>query len=403
MPQAEAPSPPTMAMKMLIHITGNFVTCLRSTRKVKAAVSCVLHVPDIPRARFCSQQLLHDEAKVPIENLDLVTSLEKMGVDLTRVRKRHAVLLKKTSTHEQNLKQFLTEKGADAKMVASIISRYPQAITRDLGVLEKMWNVWKGVLESDVTILSVAQRSPESFFRTSNTGNLAKNIRYLQSLGLPPKVLSQLMVKSPRTFANSVDLNKQNVEYLLGLCTKLGGKDPREFVRDLISRNIYILTKSTNRIQNNIEKIKSLMKLDDRALLLWIQGDGSPIVTLSYTYFENNYRNAQEVLLSLGCTEAEISLYIFTCPKLLLVTPTMFANKIKLLMQCGVDVKEILNNPNILAFHINNIKSRIKQLKDSGYDFRSSGLGVLLLGQAKFTSKLERLRSSGALEEGVGE
>ncbi|XP_073438073.1 transcription termination factor 1, mitochondrial [Dendrobates tinctorius] len=392
-----------MAMKMLTRITGNFVTCLRSTRKVKAVASCILRVPDIPRARFCSQQLLHDEAKVPIENLDLVTSLEKMGVDLTRVRKRHAVLLKKTSTHEQNLKHFLTEKGADAKMVASIISRYPQAITRDLDVLEKMWNVWKRVLESDATILSVAQRSPESFFRTSNTGNLAKNIRYLQSLGLPPKVLSQLMVKSPRTFANSVDLNKQNVEYLLRLCTMLGGKDPREFVRELISRNIYILTKSTNRIQNNIEKIKSLMKLDDRALLLWIQGDGAPIVSLSYTYFENNYRNAQAILLSLGCTEVEISLYIFTCPKLLLVTPTIFANKIKLLMQCGVDVKEILNNPNILAFHINNLKSRIKQLKDSGYDFRSSGLGVLQLGQAKFNSKLERLCSSGVLEEGVGE
>ncbi|XP_073532586.1 transcription termination factor 1, mitochondrial [Phyllobates terribilis] len=392
-----------MAMKMLIHITGNFVTCSRSARNVKAAVaSCALPVHGVPRARFCSQQLSHDEAKVPLENLDLVTSLENMGVDMTRVRKRHSVLLKKTTTHEQNLTRFLTDKGADTKMVASIISRYPQAITRDLEVLEKMWNVWKGILDSDLTILSVAQRSPESFFRTSNTGNLAKNIRYLQSLGIPPKVLSQLMVKSPRTFANSVDLNKQNVEYLLGLCTRLGGKDPRDFVRELISRNIYILTKSTSRIQNNIEKIKSLMKLDDRALLLWIQGDGSPIVNLSYTYFENNYRNAQAILLSLGCTEAEIALYIFTCPKLLLVTPTIFANKIKLLMGCGVDVKEILNNPNILAFHINNLKSRIKQLKDSGYDFRSSGLSVLLLGQAKFSSKLERLRNSGVLEEGDG-
>ncbi|KAM4028456.1 transcription termination factor 1, mitochondrial [Anomaloglossus baeobatrachus] len=390
-----------MATKMFVRITGNFVTCLRSAQSVKSAVRCALPGAGVPRARFCSQQVSQDEVKVPIENLTLVSSLENMGVDMMRVRKRHAVLLKKTTTYEQNLKHFLTNKGADSKMVASIISRYPQAITRDLEVLEKMWNIWKGVLGTDETVLSVAQRSPESFFRTSNTGNLSKNIRYLQSLGLPPKVLCQLMVKSPRTFANSVDLNKQNVEYLLGLCTMLGGKNPREFVRELISRNIYILTKSTNRIQYNIENMKSLMKLDDRALLLWIQGDGAPIVSLSYTYFENNYRNAREVLQSLGCTEAEISLYVFTCPKLLLVTPTIFANKIKLLMDCGVDVKEILNHPNILAFHINNLKSRIQQLKESGYDFQSFGLSVLLLGQAKFSSRVERLRSAGTLEEGV--
>lgn len=390
-----------MALKILTNLTGNLVTCLKSTRHGKAAASFTLTVPGIAWARLYIQQLSHDEVKVPVENLNLVTNLEKMGVDMSLVRKRNAILLKKSITYEQKLIQFLTNKGADTKMVASIISRYPRAITRQYEVLDEMWNIWKGILDTDATVLSVTQRSPESFFRTSNTKNLSKNIRYLQSLGLPPKIMSQLMVKSPRTFANSVDLNKQNVEYLLDLCTALGGKNPREFVRELISRNIFILTKSTNRIQANIENMKSLMKLDDRALLLWIQGEGAPLLSLSYTYFENNYQNVQEILQSLGCTESEISLYIFMYPKVLLMTPKIFAGKINALLACGIGVKEIINTPNILTVNINSLKTRIKQLSQYGYDFRSSGLSVLSLSQAKFTLKVERLRSSESLDEGA--
>ncbi|XP_056375024.1 transcription termination factor 1, mitochondrial [Hyla sarda] len=391
-----------MALKMLINITGNFVTCMKSTRNGKAVASFTITIPGIAWARFCTQQLSHNEVKIPVENLNLVTNLEQMGVDMTKIRMRNAILLKKTITYEQKLKQFLTDKGADTKMVASIISRYPRAITRKHEVLDEMWNIWKGILDTDTTVLSVAQRSPESFFRTSNTENLLKNIRYLQSLGLPPKILSQLMVKSPRTFANSVDLNKQNVEYLLGLCSQLGGKNPREFVRELISRNIYILTKSTNRIQANVENMKSLMKLDDCTLLRWIQGDGSPLLSLSYTYFENNYKSVQEILQSLGCTESQVSLFIFMCPKVLLMTPNIFANKVNVLLECGIDVREILDTSNILAVHINSLKSRIMMLKDCGYDFRLYGLSVLSLSQAKFISKLERLRSAGSPDENVG-
>ncbi|XP_072010392.1 transcription termination factor 1, mitochondrial [Engystomops pustulosus] len=392
-----------MTLKLLINITGNLVTCLKTTRNGKAVAGFTLAFPGIPWARFYTQQLSPTLVKVPVENLKLVTNLEQMGVDMAQVRKRHAILLKKTITYEQKLKQFLIDKGADAKMVASIISRYPRAITRKHEVLDEMWDIWKGILGTDATVLSVAQRSPESFFRTSNTENFLKNIRYIQSLGLPPKVLSQLMVKSPRTFANSVDLNKQNVEYLLGLCTQLGGKNPREFVREMISRNIFILTKSTNRIQSNVESMKSLMKLDDQALLLWIQGDGAPLLSLSYSYFENNYTGTHAVLKNLGCTESEISLYIFTLPKVLLMTPKIFENKINVLLGCGVDVTEILNTPYVMAVNINSLKSRIKELKELGYDFRSSGIGVLLLSQAKFDARVGRLRSSGSSEDSAGQ
>lgn len=392
-----------MALKALTNITGSLVTCLTSARNGKAVASITLTIPGPTWARFCAHQVSHNEVKEPIENLNLVTNLEKMGVDMSLVRRRNAILLKKEITYEQKLKQFLTDKGADAKMVASIISRYPRAITRQYEVLDEMWNIWKGILGTDATILSVTQRSPESFFRTSNTENLLKNIRYLQSLGLPPKIMSQLMVKSPRTFANSVELNKQNVEFLLELCSALGGKNPREFVRELISRNIFILTKSTNRIQANIEHMRSLMKLDDYVLLRWIQGDGAPLLSLSYTYFEINYLNAQEILQSLGCKESEISLYIFMYPKTLLMTPKILASKINALMACGVDVKEILDTPNILAVNLNSLKTRIKQLSECGYDFRSSGLSVLAVSQAKFVLKLEKLRSSGSLDESVGQ
>ncbi|KAG9476383.1 hypothetical protein GDO78_003109 [Eleutherodactylus coqui] len=387
-----------MTLKILTTITGNLVTCLRrSTRNCKPVASFTLTVPGTPLARFYSQPLSHNEVKVPVENLNLVTSLEEMGVDLTAFRKIDAILLKKATTHEKTLKQFLLHKGADAKMVASIISRYPRAITRQYEVLDEMWNIWKEILGTDETVLSVAQRSPESFFRTSNTENLLKNICYFQSLGLPSRILSQLMLRAPRTFANSIDLNKQHVKHLLGLCSQLGGKNPREFLREVLSKNIFILTKSVSRVQSNIECMKTLMNLDDHALLLWIQDNGAPILNLSYTYFESNFKGVHSVLESLGCTEAEISLFIFTYPKVLLMTPKVFETKVNSLLECGGGVKEILNNPNLLVMQIKTLKSKIKMLTECGYDFQSSGLSVLLLSQAKLTSKVERLHNSESL------
>ncbi|XP_075067942.1 transcription termination factor 1, mitochondrial [Mixophyes fleayi] len=382
-----------MALKMLIYTTSHCVNHL------KGVVS--LDVRSVLCGRFYTQstQLLNRKEKASRENESLLRNLQIMGVDIIKTRKRESFVLRRAITYERTLQEFLLEKGAGMQTVASVISRYPRAISHNYDALCDLWNVWKSVLNTDSAVLNVVSRSPESFFRTSNIDNLKNNICFFQSLGFPPKILSQLMAKAPRTFSNSVQLNQQKVLFLQELCESLGGTNHQEFVQQMITQNIYILTRSTRRIKSNIEAIQTLMKLDNKALLLWIQGDGAHILSLSYTYFENNYKGAQENLQALGFSEDEISRYIYIFPKVLLMTPKTFASKVNLLLQCGIESREILNTPNILGMRVNRVESKIKDLLRYGYDFKSSGLGVLNLCPSKYTSKLEKLSSSVSLDK----
>ncbi|XP_063777503.1 transcription termination factor 1, mitochondrial [Pseudophryne corroboree] len=387
-----------MALIIRIYTTAHCVTRLKGTCRRDVAN---LALTNMLRGRFYTQpaQLLSRKEKTSRENENLLRNLQLMGVDVSKTRNRESFILRRPITYERILQEFLQEKGASTHMVASIISRYPRAIGHNSEALCDLWNVWKSVLDTDSAVLNVVNRSPESFFRTVNIDNLKDNIRFFRFLGLSPKILSQLMAKAPRTFANSVQLNKQKVFFLQEVCTSLGGENCREFVQHIIEQNIFILTRSTKRIQANIVTIESLMKLDKKALLLWIQSDGAHLLSLSYTYFENNFKNAQEKLQALGFSEDEVTRYIFMSPKVLLMTPQNFAKKVNLLLECGIETREILNTPNVLAMGMDHIERKIKDLSKYGFDFKSSGLGILNLSTTKYMSKLEQLASSASLEK----
>ncbi|XP_077363082.1 transcription termination factor 1, mitochondrial [Festucalex cinctus] len=328
------------------------------------------------------------------ENESLLENLDLLGVDVKMVRRRQPGVLCRGFTNEQGLAQFLQSKGASRQTVASIISRYPRAITRSPDHLKQRWQLWKNILQTDTEIVGILERSPESFFRSSNNGNLEKNIAYLSSLGLSNKDLNRLIGTAPRTFSNSLELNKQMVQFLEDVCVELGGTDPKEFAKMIISRNHYILIRSTKRVRANIDYMRTTPKLSDAELLALLQGPGVKILDLSNEYLKNNITCLQGRLLALGCCQEDVKNLIIGYPMALYIRATTLSTKLDCFIKGGITMKQILEKPKVLDYGMENLTARLEELCGVSYDFKTNGIGILDLSRKRFVAKMGKLVNS---------
>ncbi|XP_058534060.1 transcription termination factor 1, mitochondrial [Ochotona princeps] len=327
----------------------------------------------------------------PLENEDLLKNLLTMGVDVDMAKKRQPGVFHRMVTNEQDLKMFLLSKGASKEAIASIISRYPRAITRTADSLSERWNIWRKIMTSDLEIVNILERSPESFFRSNNNLNLENNIKFLYSVGLTRKCLCRLLTNAPRTFSNSVDLNKQMVEFLQKVCVCLGHKDPTDFVRKIISKNPFILIQSTKRVKANIEFLQSTFSLNNEELLVLLCGSGAEILDLSNDYAKRNYANIKEKLFSLGCPEEEVQKFVLSYPDMIFLAEKKFNAKIDCLIEEKISISQIIENPRILDSSISTLRSRIKELIHAGYDLSTSNINLLSWSQKRYKAKLKKL------------
>ncbi|KAM9824515.1 transcription termination factor 1, mitochondrial [Neosynchiropus ocellatus] len=314
-----------------------------------------------------------------------------MGVDLKMARQRQPGVLRKLFTNEKGLADFLKSKGANQQVIAGIVSRYPRAITRSVEHLEHRWQLWRTIIKTDSEIVAILHRSPESFFRSSDNGNLEKNVVYLSSLGLDSKDLHRLLTTAPRTFSNRVALNKQMVELLEDICVELGGRNPELFAKAVISKNLYILIRSTKRVRTNVDNLRAFFNLTDSELLALIQGRGAEILDLSNEYVKNNFKLLDENLRSMGCLEGDIKKLVAQYPMILYIGSDTLRNKLDCLMKRGITLKQILEKPKVLDFSTQNITEKFVELEKIGYDFKASGIGVLDLSRKRFDAKMKRL------------
>ncbi|XP_033492431.1 transcription termination factor 1, mitochondrial isoform X2 [Epinephelus lanceolatus] len=328
------------------------------------------------------------------ENKSLLQNLNLLGVDVKKAHQRQPGVFRKVTTNEQGLAQFLKSKGASGKVIADIISRYPRAITRSINHLEQRWKLWKNIFNTDEEIVSILNRSPESFFRTSDNENLKKNIAYLTSLGLNTKDLHRLLTTAPRTFSNSLELNKQMVELLEDICAELGGENPEQFAKAVISRNLYILIRSTKRVKTNIDILRDSLNLSDSELLALLQGPGAEILDLSCKYLKKNFNTLQQRMVSLGCRKADIKNLIINYPMVLFIGPDTLSSKLDCLLNGGVTMKQIVEKPKVLDYSTQNILGRLVELKRVGYDFQKSGINILDTSRKRFVAKIEKLLAS---------
>ncbi|KAI3358085.1 hypothetical protein L3Q82_003094 [Scortum barcoo] len=303
-------------------------------------------------------------------------------------------VLRKAFTNEQGLVQFLQGKGASPKVIASIVSRYPRAITRSIEHLAQRWELWRIIFKADAEIVSIVDRSPESFFRSSDNGNLEKNIAFLISLGLNTKDLHRLLTTAPRTFSNSLELNKQMVEFLEDICAELGGKNPEQFPKEVISRNLYILIRSTKRVKTNIKILRTTLELKDSELLALLQGPGAEILDLSSDYLKKNFKNIQQKMISVGCKKADIKKLIISYPMILYIGLNTLNSKLDCLLRGGITIKQILEKPKVLDYSTQNITDRLEELQRVGYDFQKNGINILDSSRKRFDAKIEKLSTS---------
>ncbi|XP_022603119.1 transcription termination factor 1, mitochondrial [Seriola dumerili] len=357
--------------------------------KVQLRATC------LPR-RLCSAPTGSDEPKPQVnpDNQSLLENLNLMGVDVKMARQRQPGVLRKAFTNETGLFQFLQGKGVNRKIIASIISRYPRAITRSIAHLEQRWELWRNIFKMDSEIVTILERSPESFFRSSDNGNLEKNIVFLSSLGLDAKDLHRLLTTAPRTFSNSLELNRQMVECLEDICAELGGKNPEQFVKAVISRNLYILIRSTKRVRTNIDNLRASLKFSDSELLALLKGPGAEILDLSNEYLKNNFNSLQQKMMSLGCQKADIKKLISSYPMVLYIGPSTLSSKLDCLLRGGITMKQILEKPKVLDYSTQNIMGRLEELKRVGYDFQKNGINILDSSKKRFLAKIEKLRAS---------
>ncbi|XP_057589303.1 transcription termination factor 1, mitochondrial isoform X2 [Hippopotamus amphibius kiboko] len=327
----------------------------------------------------------------PLENEELLNNLLTMGVDVDMAKKRQPGVFNRTSTNEQDLKTFLLSKGASKEVIASIISRYPRAITRTPESLSNRWDLWRRIVTSDLEIVNILERSPESFFRSDNNLNLENNIEFLYSVGLTRKCLCRLLTNAPRTFSKSLDLNKQMVEFLQEVCLSLGHNDPTDFVRKIIFKNPFILIQSTKRVKTNLEFLQSTFSLNSEELLVLICGSGAKILDLSNDCTKRNYTNIKEKLFSLGCVAEEIQKFVLSYPDVIFLGENKFNDKIDCLIEEKISISQIIENPRILDSSISTLKSRIKELVNAGYKLNTANISLLSWSQKRYNAKLKKL------------
>lgn len=325
------------------------------------------------------------------ENESLLEYLNLLGVDVKKARQRQPGVLRRAFTNEKGVTEFLLGKGASRIVVAGIISRYPRSITRSIEHLNQRWDLWRNIFETDEEIVNILDRSPESFFRSSDNENLEKNIAFLTSLGLETKDLHRLLTTAPRTFSNSVELNRQMVELLEDICAQLGGKNPEHFAKAVITRNVYLLIRSTKRVSQNVEILRAYLELSDSEFLRLLQGQGAEILDLSSEYLKRNFKSLKEKMISLGCQEADIKKLITTYPMALYIGPDTLRAKLDCLVQGGVTMKLILDKPKVLDYSTKNMSERLEALNAVGYNFERNGISILDSSRKRFSAKLEKL------------
>lgn len=326
------------------------------------------------------------------ENNILVNSLTCMGVDVKLVRKRQPGVLKRQVTNEEGLKKFLQVKGANEEAVVSIISRYPRAITRSYKSLKERWEIWRSILISDSEIIAILQRSPESFFRSGNNANMQKNITFFCSLGLTSKDLCRMLTRAPRVFSNRLELNKQMTDLLHEIYLALGGENPDDFLRHIISKNVFILLRSCKQVKANINFLQSSFSLDNEELLLLLHGQGGDILDLSNEYLKKTLANVKDKMLTHGCTEKEVDMFVLKHLRILYLSPPNLNDKIDFLLQANVELQQILKSPLVLDKSIGTISNRIEELEKVDYNFGLYGIGIIALSKQRFEAKLQKLR-----------
>ncbi|XP_016402713.1 transcription termination factor 1b, mitochondrial-like, partial [Sinocyclocheilus rhinocerous] len=184
------------------------------------------------------------------------------------------------------------------------------------------------------------------------------------------------------------------VELLKSVCLSFDGKDPERFARTVISRNLYVFIRSTNRIRANVEFLSRSLRLSNAEALGLFQSHGAQILDVSHESLKKNFQSLRTKLGSLGCGAEDFKKMILNYSPVLFVSSERLNEKLDCLMDGGILAQQVVHKPKVLDFSIGCIRQRLQDLHGLGYDFQKSGIAVLDTSKKRFLAKLERLSSA---------
>ncbi|XP_054847715.1 transcription termination factor 1, mitochondrial [Eublepharis macularius] len=374
-----------LAMRRMMNTNNLFLSSMNNSWLIKLSTEIVFR--GASRRGFCLKLGRANDVSDKENNI-LVSSLKVMGVDIKMVRQRQPGILRKQVTNEEGLTRFLQAKGANKETIAGIISRYPRAITRSYQSLKERWEIWRSILMTDQEILTILQRSPESFFRSGNNANMQKNISYFCSLGLTSSDLCKMLTRAPRVFSNSVELNKQMAGLLYEIYSSLGGENSDDFIKQLISKNVFVFLRSSKQVKANVQFLQSSFDLNNQQLLTLLHAEGGDVLDLSNEYLKKTFANVKKKLLSHGCTEKEVDTFVMKHLRILYLSSQNLNDKIDFLLQANISIQQIVKSPLVLDKSISTLSSRIEELEKLDYNFTVHGIGILALSKPRFAVKL---------------
>jgi len=260
--------------------------------------------------------------------------------------------------------------------------------------------------DSDSQVVEVLDRTPESFFRSSDNENLEVNITFLSSLGFGAECLHRLLTAAPRAFSNSVELNRQMLELLEDVGAELGLSAEEEpdgdrqtatqFAVSVVRRNAYVLATSTKRVRGNVTALRELLELSDAELLALLQGPGAEILDLSNSYLNVNFESLRRKMESLGCERGEVKRLVLALPMLMFMGRGNLSAKLDCLLQGGVTMQQVLERPKVLYYGTENIAARMAELRRVGYDFGKHGIGVFDTSRKRFDARMAKFATAAA-------
>ncbi|XP_069484370.1 transcription termination factor 2, mitochondrial [Ambystoma mexicanum] len=328
------------------------------------------------RARRTGIYLQHyyckDSRKLQEENKHTLDQLYNLSVDVQKIRRLKAWVLLREKTYVEENASILKDMGANATAVASILERCPEAILQSPEEINAQKSLWRSVHPSDIELIKIIERFPESFFSFTQNENQMSNIQYFLELGIRKKIVSRFLATAPDIFCKPVENNKQLIVALQESYIKLGGSEAnmKIWLIKLLCQDPFILSKATEAVKNNLDFLQRLGFRDFEVLKLLSKLKGF-IFDLTCSNMESSVAYTKQIFNS---SNEELKEMIMNCPAVLYYPVEVLQERIERIVKAGILMDQIKEFPSVLELTTQIVQFRIKKLVDLGYDIKHLNL-----------------------------
>lgn len=315
-------------------------------------------------------------AKKRPENQQTVDSLYDLSVDIRKVRKFKGWVLSESPAYVYETADLLRGMGADSASIARVLETHPEAVLCRPEDVAAQRDLWATVCPNQRELVGIIEKFPASFFTLTHHTNQRANIRYLQSLRLSKRIIGKLMASAPQSFSRPVESNQEVIHTLRETYLDLGGDECnlRVWLQKLLSQNPYILMRPAEAWRDSLGFLRE-QGFTTEELLSLVSSLRASIAELQPASMRQALDYIQAVLQS---SDEELRETVLLCPALLYYSVPTLSGRFQGLLDVGVSMEQVKENPNVLELTTQIVLYRIQKLSSYGYDVRAGSLDVIV-------------------------